>query len=238
MKRLVSLALMLVLAVPILSAVAQLPVPGAHDAPIRTHVAQRYLERGVEETGSQNIITAVLLDYRLFDTFGEAAVIFTALVGVLAVLSAGGRVSRSAARREDDGAPGEVTRFIVTRTVPAIVVFGVYTIVAGHDSPGGAFQGGVVLGAALIAFSLGAGTRRARALVSDGALPWMQGAAMLTFLVFALAGLVIGEGMLRYPLVDTVPAAREWLMLVIEAGIGVAGAAIIVTMFWSMEARR
>ena len=237
MKRLVSLALMLVLAVPILSAVAQLPVPGAPDAPIRTHVAQRYLERGVEETGSQNIVTGVLLEYRLFDTFGEAAVIFTALVGVLAVLSAGGRVSRSAGQR-DDAAPGEVTRFIVTRTVPAIVVFGVYLIVAGHDSPGGAFQGGVVLGAALIAFSLGAGTERVRALVSGRALSWMQAASMLTFLVFALTGLLLGDGMFRYPLVDTIPAAREWLALAIEAGIGVAGAAIIVTMFWSMEGRR
>ena len=45
-----------------------------------------YLERGLEETGSANIVTAVLLDFRAYDTLGEATVLFGAVIGALTVL--------------------------------------------------------------------------------------------------------------------------------------------------------
>ncbi len=53
----------------------------APDAPAIT-----YVERGLEDTGSGNIVTAVLLDYRGYDTLGEATVLFTAIVGAVALL--------------------------------------------------------------------------------------------------------------------------------------------------------
>lgn len=45
-----------------------------------------YLEEGLERTGAANIVTAVLLDFRAYDTLGEAAVLFCAVVGALSVL--------------------------------------------------------------------------------------------------------------------------------------------------------
>ncbi|RLF46669.1 MAG: hypothetical protein DRN29_04630 [Thermoplasmata archaeon] len=51
------------------------------DAPSRL-----YLANGLKETGAANIVTAVLLDYRAYDTLGEATVLFTAIVGAIAVI--------------------------------------------------------------------------------------------------------------------------------------------------------
>ena len=62
----------------------------ASGAPANLHVAPRYIEQGPEETGVPNVVTAVLASYRGYDTLGEVAVIFTAGVGVLALLGFGG----------------------------------------------------------------------------------------------------------------------------------------------------
>jgi len=60
------------------------------NAPPHTHVAPRYIERGQAETGAPNLVTAVLASYRGYDTLGEVVVIFTAGVGVMALLGGGG----------------------------------------------------------------------------------------------------------------------------------------------------
>lgn len=55
-------------------------------APIHVHVAPRYLNDGIRETGVPNIVTAVLASYRGYDTLGETTVVFTAGAGVIALL--------------------------------------------------------------------------------------------------------------------------------------------------------
>lgn len=54
-------------------------------------VASHYLTQGLAETGAVNRVTSVVLDYRALDTLGEATVLFTAVMGVLAVLRLEGR---------------------------------------------------------------------------------------------------------------------------------------------------
>ena len=51
-----------------------------------------YLENGLEQTGAANYVTAVLLDFRAYDTLGEATVIFAAILGTYAVLRKVGRL--------------------------------------------------------------------------------------------------------------------------------------------------
>lgn len=55
-------------------------------APIHTHVVPRYIHDGPRETGVPNVVTAVLASYRGFDTLGETTVVFTAGIGVIALL--------------------------------------------------------------------------------------------------------------------------------------------------------
>lgn len=63
-----------------------LPPFGTPDAVIHQHVVPRYINETVRETGSPNIVTAVLADYRGFDTLAETTVIFIAGIGVMLLL--------------------------------------------------------------------------------------------------------------------------------------------------------
>ncbi|MCX7917737.1 MAG: hypothetical protein N2589_06395, partial [bacterium] len=48
--------------------------------------SNRYLLNGLKETGASNIVNAVILDYRGYDTLGEATILFTSILGSLAIL--------------------------------------------------------------------------------------------------------------------------------------------------------
>jgi multicomponent Na+:H+ antiporter subunit B len=71
-----------------------LPPFGIAETTVHQHVAPHYLSRSIAETGVPNVVTAVLADYRGFDTLGETTVIFAAGMGVLLLL-------RGMRRRED-----------------------------------------------------------------------------------------------------------------------------------------
>lgn len=75
-----------------------LPEFGSPDSVIHHHVAPLYLEQAPRETGVPNVVTAVLASYRGFDTLGEVTVIFTAGIGVIALLR---RRWRSDQQQED-----------------------------------------------------------------------------------------------------------------------------------------
>lgn len=82
------LALLIVLLTGGLLIYGQTDMPdwGDPNSPPSMHVSPRYIEKAPEETGTPNMVTAVLADYRGFDTLGEATVIFTAGVACLLLL--------------------------------------------------------------------------------------------------------------------------------------------------------
>ena len=45
-----------------------------------------YLKDGLSKTGASNIVAAIILDFRAYDTLGEATVLFTSIIGALSVL--------------------------------------------------------------------------------------------------------------------------------------------------------
>jgi multicomponent Na+:H+ antiporter subunit B len=80
------LAIALVIAAALVYGTLGLPAFSDPAAPIHTHVAPRYLQEALRETGIPNVVTAVLASYRGYDTLGETVVVFTAGVGVIALL--------------------------------------------------------------------------------------------------------------------------------------------------------
>lgn len=80
-----------------------LPPFGAPDSPIHRHVVPRYLSDSIRDTNVPNVVTAVLADYRGYDTLGETTVIFTAGIGVMLLLL-------RPPRRHDDSANGRRDR--------------------------------------------------------------------------------------------------------------------------------
>lgn len=63
-----------------------LPRLGDAHAPPARHISPRYIERSHVETGTPNFVTAILADYRSYDTLGETTVIFTAGLACVLIL--------------------------------------------------------------------------------------------------------------------------------------------------------
>ena len=116
-----------------------------------------YVEKGPQELGAPNLVTAVVVTYRGLDTLGEVTVLFIAAAGV-------GLLLRRTRRNQDDdkglknGDRAEETananvhkpasEIVETATellLPMVILLGVYVFMNGHLSPGGGFQGGAII---------------------------------------------------------------------------------------------
>ncbi|MFC2062266.1 hydrogen gas-evolving membrane-bound hydrogenase subunit E [Elusimicrobiota bacterium] len=87
-NRVFGISMLGVLFLAIIFTIGQLPEFGM---PVVDTVAGKapfitYLKEGLRQTGSPNIVTAVLLDYRAYDTLGEATVLFAAIMGIVVIL--------------------------------------------------------------------------------------------------------------------------------------------------------
>ena len=145
--------------------VSHMPKTGDLNNPANNEVAERYINKGLEETGATNIVAGMILDYRAFDTLGESHVLFVAAVVVTLLL----RLDKKE-RDEEDTTIVEtipeaeeadkvfepkndiVLQKVALIFVPIIIIFGIYVILNGHLSPGGGFSGGAIIGAALIMY--------------------------------------------------------------------------------------
>ncbi len=84
---LIPLAACLVTGAALIYGTLDMPNFGSPDAPVHTHVGPDYIERSQHEIGVPNMVTSVLASYRGYDTLGETAVVFTAGIGVLLLIS-------------------------------------------------------------------------------------------------------------------------------------------------------
>lgn len=158
-----SVIICLALSAVLLMTVATLPPYASPNNPAVNEVAERYLEQGMAETGAVNLVTGMILDYRAFDTFGEAAVLFIAFCSVTLLLhgSSSVRANPTVATRQKS----VVLRCVATVIIPLIMMFGIYVILNGHLSPGGGFSGGAIIGSALILYSSAFGYDRIHAFL-------------------------------------------------------------------------
>jgi multicomponent Na+:H+ antiporter subunit B len=107
-------------------------------------LASEYVNGSVNELKMPNTVTAVVVTYRGLDTLGEVTVLFLATAGVGFLL-----------RRKGDLLPkrrkgSEILTTGASFLSPLIIMFGVYIFTHGHLSPGGGFQGGVVIASGIL----------------------------------------------------------------------------------------
>ena len=145
----------------LVSTAAELPPYGSPDNPAHNEVAERYIEKGMQETGAVNIVAGMILDYRAFDTLGESNVLFIAAVTVLILLRVttrpDGKPTTSQLEAECDDRMYEPENDLILQhqasfLVPMILLFGIYGLMNGHIGPGGGFGGGAIMGAGLILY--------------------------------------------------------------------------------------
>ncbi|MGN1070890.1 MAG: hydrogen gas-evolving membrane-bound hydrogenase subunit E [Candidatus Fimadaptatus sp.] len=151
----------------LLETASYLPPFGNPNNPVNNEVSQRYIEKGMEETGAVNIVAGMILDYRAFDTLGESNVLFVAACSVLILLRISSEKNDRSAQLEieaDDRMYEPKNDSILQNSavflVPLILMFGIYVILNGHISPGGGFSGGAVMGAGLILYLNAFGFKR------------------------------------------------------------------------------
>lgn len=235
MRRAAALLLTGALAVVMMAGVLDLPAPGTPDAPAHTRVSSSYVAGGAESAGAENLVTGVLLNYRALDTFGEVVVIFAALLAVLAVARTAGAAGDESGRSDGPGAitVSPVVSHVVRLMAPFIAAFALFVMITGDVLPGGGFQGGVVLGAMLVLLVVVRGRGPVAGLVPDTAMSWLRAAAPLTFGAFALTGVASSGWMFGMP--DD-PALRGAMITVLELGIGIGGAAVMIGFVLSLEA--
>lgn len=86
MKQFLGFFVIMVTAVLLIYSTPEMPDWGDPNSPASKHVSPRYIEKADQETHSPNMVTAVLADYRGYDTMGETMVVFTSAVGCLMLL--------------------------------------------------------------------------------------------------------------------------------------------------------
>jgi multicomponent Na+:H+ antiporter subunit B len=150
-----------ILAVAALAAVAAIYLWGMHTVPQVGHYRGPYgyliNAVGVTERHATNLVSAVNFDYRGFDTIGEEYVLFIAVTGVALVLRrapgeeehVGGGVSDQAQQRRLPPT-SDAVRLACLFLIGPTLLLGIYVVAHGQLTPGGGFQGGVILATALL----------------------------------------------------------------------------------------
>lgn len=95
-RRICSLVLIVLASCAVLVTIAELPPYAREGNPAENYVYRRYTEDVVQDIGVTNMVTAIVIDYRGYDTFIETTVLFTSVIAVLNTL----KVS-SGSRRDD-----------------------------------------------------------------------------------------------------------------------------------------
>ena len=155
----------------LLYTVCSLPPYGHADNPAENEVVERYVEKGIEETGAINLVAGMILDYRAFDTLGESCVLFLGVISVVMLLMRDKNNYDPQGEREEreDALFGRMENNAILQTacklvLPVVFLFGIYVILNGHLSLGGGFSGGTIMGGGLILYSLAYGYEQAHAL--------------------------------------------------------------------------
>jgi multicomponent Na+:H+ antiporter subunit B len=114
--------------------------------------------------------------------------------------------------------------------VPFAQIFGLYVIMHGHSSPGGGFQGGVILASSFMLLAVGDGIEEVRRRFSLLAVTVLTSAGVLIYAGIGVVCLLLGANYLDYGILP-VPEPRSLGMLGIEIGVGTTVTAAIVSIF-------
>lgn len=236
-------------------------------SPASTHVSPYYLETALPETGVPNVVTAVLADYRGYDTMFETVVIFSAGVACIFLLRVF-RPKRPPTRlyrhipsgitlriEQGSGFPRPSKDFeridltwvpydLIVKTscrliVPFSQIFALYVIAHGHHSPGGGFQGGVILGASIILFAISHNLRSTFLRMPEKRAVILCGLGVLIYAGIGALCILFASNYLDYgalaPLfgADSV-AARSYGILFVEIGVGISVMAVMILLYYNL----
>lgn len=210
----------------------RMPAFGAHPLPYGDAANAAAVARHVT-----NAVSAVNFDIRGFDTLGEEFMLLCAVTGVTVLLRGHRGEQRSAA-------PGRTGRRPILPRTDALVLagragaaglllFGLYIAAHAMTTPGGGFQGGVIIACGALLIFLGGGYALWRRLVRSEAMDACEGVGATLYAACGFAGLAAGQpfGSNILPLGELKDLFSGGLMLVENLGVTLAVSAGFTVVF-------
>lgn len=245
MKKL-ALAVTVLTGVLLLYAAQDFPAWGDLQSPASASpVSKHFIADTGVDTEVPNMVTAVLADYRGFDTMFETVVIFIAGIAIIGILRRTGADADAPAHKRENEIAAEPD-LIVTNTVrllvPVIQLFAFYVLAHGHVSPGGGFQGGVIMGASFILVALAWDLPKAMERLSVDRAVMLAGVGILIYAGIGLLSMLLGGEFLDYAeLSHVLPVSREMAryhaMLGVEIGVAFTVTAVMFAIYANLSTR-
>lgn len=152
-------------------------------------IAQHFAQDGAKEVGAANLVTAIVVTYRGFDTLGEVTILFLTASIIAFFL-----------KLNDEDFDKEIvhrdtSELLVTASkvlIPIIFMFGVYVFINGHLTPGGGFQGGAIIatGVALMIMA------NPNIKLNYHVIHWVESVSGVSFVIIGLLGIALAGGFL------------------------------------------
>ena len=189
----------------------------------------------VEERKGVNVVMSTTFDYRGFDTMGEEYILFAAVLGLVILL----RELRGEGAEEEEypvqrrrREASDALRVLGLALVGPLVMLGIYIVAHGHLTPGGGFQGGIILATALILVSLAGRYPAMRRVRPVPLVELAEAGGAAGYILIGLGGLIAGSEFLYnfLPLGEpgTLLSAGVIPLLNISVGLEVAGAFVLL----------
>ena len=122
--------------------------------------------------------------------------------------------------------------------IPFIMLFGIYVHLHGEYGPGGGFQAGVVIAAAIILHTLIFGLEATQRAVPPKVIDFLVPFGVAVYVAGGIPGLLFGKGYLDYGVYHPDPLhAHEWGVFIIEVGVLVTVTAAMIAIFYAFAGR-
>ena len=222
------------------------PVWGDPGSPASANrISQHYITQSYSETTVPNMVTAVLADYRGYDTLFETVVIFTAgiaILGVLRVFGRGGSSRMNGGRERTAATPDLIIVTTCRLLIPIIQLFAFYVVAHGHYSPGGGFQGGVILGASFILYAIGHDLSEALRMFPERRAVLLANSGVLLYAGIGSLCLLFGANFLDYGALSGIlpgsqAEARSLSILGVEIGVALTVSAVMFTIYCNLSSK-
>ncbi len=221
----------------LIPAVVDLPDWADPNSPASTYLSPHFIEKSMEETSVPNLVTSVLADYRGYDTMFETVVVFCAGITVLIVIRrTPRRKGKNIKPRPDRHGADIILQSAVRLLVPVMQLFALYVIAHGHHSPGGGFQGGVILGASFILLALAYDLQTILKRFKENTVLLLSAIGVLLYAGIGVVCMFLGRNFLAYAawaklLGISEVEAHSHGMLGVEIGVAITVMAIMFSLY-------
>ena len=132
-----------------------------------------------------------------------------------------------------------ILRVVSKLLLPAILLFALYVQFHGDFGPGGGFQAGVIFGAGIILYALVFGAEAVRGVISPDVVRVLSAVGVLLYAGVGVLGILGGSTYLDYDVLSHDPLHGQHLgILLVEAGVGITVAAVMISLFYSFTGAR